>query len=85
MTQQKAKKNPMYDVPPGTYHGSGPVCDTYTYFGPGGAEVTFKRKYALGSGHPGTPIPQELQGDELEQVLRTCGEQINIAPRGRAR
>ncbi|MDF9778916.1 hypothetical protein [Pseudomonas baetica] len=85
MTQLQAQKNPLYSVPPGTYHGSGPVCDIHTYFGPGGAEVTFTRKYALGGDYPGTPIPLTLNGDELEQVLRTCGEEINIAPRGRAR
>jgi hypothetical protein len=85
MTQQQAQKNPLYDIPPGTYYGSGPVCDIHTYFGPGGAEVTFTRKYALGGDYPGTPIPLTLKDYELEEVLRTCGERINIAPRGRAR
>ena len=82
MTQQQPS---LYAVPAGTYYGSGPVCDIHTYYGPDGAEVTFTRKYDLGGDYPGTPIPLTLQGDELEQVLRSCGERINIAPRGRAR
>lgn len=75
----------LHSLPEGTYHSSGGACGIHTYFGPGGAEVTFKRKYRIGKAYTGDHLPMSVGVDTLRQLLEAEGESIQIAPMGRAR
>lgn len=74
-----------HSLPPGTYYGSGPVCDIHTYYGPQGAEVTLKRKYALWGANPAPTLPTQTTAEELSEILSTYGEAVTVAQRGRLR
>lgn len=69
MTSASAQTPSIQALPAGTYHASGPVCGIHTYFGPGGAEVTFTRKYRIGAPCSDAPLPATIDVDSLRQLL----------------